>query len=363
MNPKASKGLVTLNTKNVTRLPSDDPVKAAVAVSQTVWPATHPKNQPGSVILVPKDNWQIAAASTDYIHHPTNGPVLFYEKNRVPKEILAEIDRLQPKGTDNGTQVVVMGNAGDHVLRSLQSYKVARIDSNEPAEFAKAVDQKYTDASGELPKSVIVGSMDEGAKLFTLPAVNWIAHMPEPLLYVSSKGIPQATREALGKRDKQANIYVLGPTSVIPEAVADELKAYGKVTRISGEDPVSNAIAFAQFKDPDTKFGWGLTSPGHGLDFVSTETPELAIAGAPFAHMGKHAPMIWLLKGQLNETVHEFLMQIKPTFKDDPTVGPYNHAFVLGSLKNISYGTQGMLDDLLEIVPEDGEGHMGNMGH
>lgn len=39
-----------------------------------------------------------------------------------------------------------------------------------------------------------------------------------------------------------------------------ELSKYGKVTRISGETPVENSIAFAKFKDEKTKFGWGFKS-------------------------------------------------------------------------------------------------------
>ena len=57
------------------------------------------------------------------------------------------------------------------------------------------------------------------------------------------------------------------------------------------ETPVENSIAFAKFKDEKAKFGWGFTKPGHGVSFVSSKTPDLAVAGAPFSHMGKHAPL------------------------------------------------------------------------
>ena len=37
--------------------------------------------------------------------------------------------------------------------------------------------------AGNYPNSVIIGSSEEEGRLYTTPAVNWISHMPEPLLY------------------------------------------------------------------------------------------------------------------------------------------------------------------------------------
>lgn len=111
--------------------------------------------------------------------------------------------------------------------------------------------------------------------------------MPEPVLYVTKDNIPEATRKALEKREKKLNLYLLGPESVITKKVEEQLGKIGKVTRISGEDLVSNAITFAQFEDKSTNFRWGFDEPGHGLSFASTATPELAIAAVPFSHFGK----------------------------------------------------------------------------
>lgn len=167
--------------------------------------------------------------------------------------------------------------------------------------------------------------------------------MPEPLLYVGKDKVSEATIEALKARKGKANIYVLGPEKIISKEVEKQLEKYGKVTRISGETPTENSIAFAKFKGEKTKFGWGFIKPGHGVSFVSTETPDLAIAGAPFS-----------------QPVYDLLATIQPKFKDDPTLGPYNHGFVLGSTENISFETQGILDERLEIVQENGGGDGGH---
>ncbi|MFT0604274.1 cell wall-binding repeat-containing protein [Bacillus cereus] len=359
-NANATNGLMVTNTKNVTRLNTSDPIQLAIQVSQTIWPATHKENQPGAVILVPLGSWQIDIASADLIHHPNNGPILYIDKNNVPTSTLNEIKRLNPVGTKDGTQVMVMGDVSNSVINSLKDYKIKQVKGTDSATFAKEVDKLYANDTDGYPSSVIIGSSDEEARLYTTPIVNWIAHMPEPLLYVTKNEVPQATIEALKERKGKANIYVVGPESIVSADVEKKLGEHGTVTRISGKDPVENSIAFAKFRDTKTKFGWGITQPGHGVSFVSTDSPDLAVVGAPFSHLGKHAPIILLNKGEPTQPVYDFLATIKPMFKESPTEGPYNHAFLLGTEKELSNKTQGILDEQLEIVSASGKGHGGH---
>lgn len=360
MNEEAQKNLLAVHTKNTTRLLSENSSQASILASQTIWPATHAENQPGAVILAPADNWQIALAAADLIHNPTDGPILLTEKNEISAEVMNEINRLNPKGTSDGTQVMIMGDFSKAAEQQLAEYKTVKIEGNDPAAFAAAVDQKYADISGgEFPDGVIIASAEEKAKLYSLPAANWIAHMPEPILFVTKDGIPESTKQALQKR-KNANVYILGPESIVSKKIEKELGDYGNVTRIAGEDPVSNSVEFAKFKDEETAFGWGIKDSGHGVSFISTKTPELAVAAAPFSHRGKHAPLIWLENGQMSGPVYEFLASIKPVFSEDPTTGPYNHGFIIGGMETISFESQGIIDDKLEIVQEGGGGHSGH---
>lgn len=307
-------------TKNTTRINTSDPVQAAVLVSQTLWTAQTKNNRPSSVVLTDVSNWQIAAASTDLIHHPSNGPVLFITKDGVPEATLAELKRLNPLGAEgnNGIQVVLVGPVAGNVEEQLKKLelKVDTIEGDEPAAVAEAIDAYYAKASGELPESVIIGSMDSPE--YTLPAVNWIAHMPEPLLYVSKNEIPDPTSAALKKRSGNAAIYLLGSESIISADVEEQLKAFGTVTRISGKDAFENAIAFATFKDSTNGFGWGITTPGHNLSLLTTDSTMLAVAAAPFSHLGKHAPLIFTDKDGLPDSVMEYMMTLQPKFQDSP---------------------------------------------
>jgi putative cell wall-binding protein len=343
-------------TKNTTRINTSDPVEAAVIVSQTLWSAQTKNNRPSSVVLTDVSNWQIAAVSADLIHHPNNGPILFTSKEGVPEATLAELKRLNPLGADgnNGVQVVLVGPMASNVEEQLKrlDLKIDHIEGDEPAAVAQAIDKYYAKASGELPKAVIVGSMDSSE--YTLPAVNWIAHMPEPLLYVTKNEIPSATVDALKERKGKAVIYILGPEDIVSTAVEKQLQAYGTVTRIAGKDAYENAIAFATFKDASNGFGWGITTPGHNLSLLTTDSTMLAIAAAPFSHLGKHAPLILTEKDGLPDSVMEYMMTLQPKFQDSPAEGPYNHAWLTGDSNTLKESAQSEIDDMLEISPAAG---------
>lgn len=361
-NGAAQDGRTTAATKNVTRIAQDDPVKAAIETAQIVWPATSEANRPGTVLLGVTDNWATNLAAVTLIHHPNNGPLLYAGEDQIPEATMDEIERLNPIGSDtnNGVQVITVGDFADNVQQQLEDagWKVDTITGSDPVELAAQLDAYYAKVADQLPTSVIVGAVESPD--YTLPAANWIAHMPEPLLYVNRDGIPDATKEALAKRDGKANIYLLGPKEAVLANVEEQLGEYGKVTRISGPTPEENAIAFAKYKDKSSKFGWGITEPGHGLTFNLLSNPEAAIASAPFAHLGKHAPMLIMEQPNLSDTMMDYIASLQPSFKDDPTVGPYNHAFLIGSGDAIPFSTQGMIDQMLEIISEGGGGHGGH---
>lgn len=343
-------------TKNTTRVNTSDPTEAAVIVSQTLWTAQTKNNRPSSVVLTDVSNWQIAAVSADLIHHPNNGPILFTTKDGVPAATLAELKRLNPLGAEgnNGVQVVLVGPMASNVEEQLKTLdlKIDQIKGDEPAAVAQAIDTYYAKASDELPKAVIIGSMDSPE--YTLPAVNWIAHMPEPLLYVTKDEIPAPTVDALKERGGSATIYILGPEDVVSTAVEKQLQEFGTVTRIAGNDAYENAIAFATFKDASNGFGWGITTPGHNLSLLTTDSTMLAIAAAPFSHLGKHAPLIFTEKDGLPDSVMEYMMTLQPKFQDSPAEGPYNHAWLTADINAIKESAQSEIDDMLEVSPASG---------
>ncbi|MCR8845569.1 cell wall-binding repeat-containing protein [Paenibacillus sp. SC116] len=345
-------------TKNTTRINSSNPVESAVLVSKTLWPATANDNRPGAVILASTERWGAALASLDLVHHPNNGPLLYMDKNGIPQATLDEIKRLKPIGIGQAKeQVIVIGGSSNKVKEQLNKagFKASFVAGKDDAEIAEQIDTLYTKASGSQPDGVIVGSLDSPE--YTIPAGNWIAHMLEPLLFVTKKEIPKATIRALEKRKGRANIYVIGPESVVSADLENKLKQYGTVKRIAGKNPIENSIAFAKYKDETTGFGWGITTPGHNLSFVPADNHLLAISAAPFSHLGKHAPLIWTEKEKMPNSVMDYVMTLQPKYKVTPTEGPFNHAWIVGNEKDLTPEAQGEIDSMLEIVSASGKGH------
>ncbi|MFD0682055.1 MULTISPECIES: cell wall-binding repeat-containing protein [unclassified Paenibacillus] len=358
----AASNMPWIASKNTTRINTNDAAEAAALISKTLWMATADDNRPGGIVLANPKDWQTTLVSADLIHNPNNGPVLFVNKDGIPEATLNEIKRLKPKGVEmnKGIQVILVGDLDPTVEDQVKALglKTDKIAGGNPAAIAKAVDAYYTNVTKENPPSVIVGSMD--SKEYTMPAVNWIAHMPEPLLYVKKDELPQETIDALKTRGGKANIYILGPESVVSANVQNQLGQYGKVVRISGNDPYENAVAFAKYKDPMTDFGWGITTPGHNFSFVNNDSSLLALAAAPLSHLGKHAPLLWTKKDKMPDSVMSYVMSVQPKYKQSPSEGPYNHAWLTGSEDALSSTAQGEIDSMLEIVSASGEGHGGH---
>ena len=103
---------------------------------------------------------------------------------------------------------------------------------------------------------MVIASAD--APAYAMPAAGWAAESGNPILFVSSSGIPQATRQAL-LSNRQPHIYVLGPPSVISDQIMKQLGKYGTVARVGAQDPAANSVAFAAYRDPPVP----PTSPAH----------------------------------------------------------------------------------------------------
>ena len=96
---------------------------------------------------------------------------------------------------------------------------------------------------------------------------------------------------------------MLGPPSVIPDAVVTQLSQYGTVKRVGADDPASNSVAFATYRDPACvygqpcahvpgSFGWAMRSPGHGYVLINASRPLDAAASAALSGSGDYGPQL-----------------------------------------------------------------------
>jgi len=180
-----------------------------------------------------------------------------------------------------------------------------------------------------------------------MPAAGWAAKSGDPVLWVTRDAIPAATRAAITAH-KRPRIYVLGPEQAISKEVLDKLSKLGATRRISGADPVANAIAFARFSDGT--FGWNVVDPGHGLVLMNSVRPLDAAAAAPLSASGTYGPQLLLTAPNvLPAPLQEYLLDIQPGYDSDPVRGVYNHGWMIGDERAVAIDVQARIDALLEI--------------
>lgn len=346
-----SAGAVAVVTQNTTRLGGANPATDAAAVAESVYPGLTAATRPASVVLVDDHDWRTALAAASLMTAPLNAPMLFTDGGRVPPATSAALRALAPTGASadthlSGVQVVRVGTAA-----AVPGYATLVVGGSGPAQLAQALEQVGSQVRGHSPHHVIVVSADAPAA-WSLPAAGLAAESGAPILFVDRNSVPKPTRETLRSLGSPS-IYMIGPDSAIDAHVAHQLERYGNVTRIGGADPISNAIAVAQYESGG--FGWGVIDPGHGLVFVNSARPLDAAAAAPLSASGQYGPLLLLDdRNAIPPAVSTFLSSIQPGYTADPHFsavrGVYNHGWLIGDIGAISARSQAQLDALLAIA-------------
>jgi hypothetical protein len=145
-------------------------------------------------------------------------------------------------------------------------------------------------------------------------------------------------------------VYVLGPSSAISSGVVREIAKISKqVKRVSGEDPVANALALARYRDGS--FGWNINDPGHGFVLARDDSPADAAAAAPLSASGTWGPLLLTDDAaKLPAALRNYLLDVKPGYTTDPTRAFYNHVWVIGDGDAISVDQQAEVNELAELA-------------
>src|SRR4051812_17601992 len=339
-------GFPVFATKNTTRVGGADPAADAAGVGQAVPPSRSADTRPSAVVLVDQDDWRAGIAAAQLGAAPLHAPVLLTEGDELPKATADALGKLRPKGARQagGAQVIRIGD-----VAKPDGLKATDIPAGNPAATARAIDKLQSAAAREPSQAVLVAGADRPD--FAMPAAGWAAKSGDPVLWTGRDKLPPETAAAI-KAHGKPRIYVLGPEEVISDAVTGALRKLGSVKRISGSDPVTNAIAFARFTDGT--FGWGVTDPGHGFVFATTARPLDAAAAAPLSGSGTYGPLVLVTEAQaLPQAVQDYLLDVQPGYDKDPVRGVYNHGWLMGDEAAISADVQSRIDTLLEIQPVD----------
>ena len=342
-------GFPSVATRNTTRVGGADAAADAAGVANAVFPATSDATRPSAVTVVGSTDWQGGVAASALAAAPIRAPVLVAQGGELPAVTTDSLERLAPKGAElaKGAQVIRVGDvpAPGGQLRS------DLVRGTNPYEAAAAIDRLSSAARGQPSEDVVVASGERPE--FAMPAAAWAGNSGDSVLFAARDQLPAATRNALRAHDRP-RIFLLGPSSVISPKVEAELRSFGEVTRVAGDTPVQNAVAFARFESGG--FGWGITIPGFNFTLASTSRPLDAASSAALATNGVFAPLLLTDQAdRLPAALEGYFLDVQPGFQDDPREGVYNRVWLLGDESIISRSVQGRLDELTELIPVDPE--------
>ena len=340
-------GYPTFATANTTRVGGADPASTAAGVAMAIYPSTKPSQQPKAVTLVDAGDWRGAIAASVLMAAPVGAPLLVAESSGLPEPTAQALEALDPAGAraTGGTQAFAIGVPAPS---GLEAKTIGKRGAAAAAAIASLRDQLL---DGPPAHIVIVPAAEPD---FAMPAAAWAARSGDPVLFANANRLPNPTAAVL-RRHPQTRVYVLGPSSAISSSVVREVAKLAKhVRRVSGEDPVSNAIALARYSDEG--FGWNVNDPGHGFVVASSEQPLDAAAAAPLSASGTWGPLLLTDDADtLPSALRGYLLDVKPGYSTDPTRAFYNHVWVIGDQSAIDVNEQAEIDGLAELAKIGGE--------
>jgi putative cell wall binding repeat protein len=342
-------GYPAFATGNTTRIGGSDPATNAAAVALAVFPSTAPSQQPAAVTLVGEDDWAGAIAASVLMSSPVRAPILVSTAGGLPDPSSEALDALDPRGEKTGGATAFA--IGD--VATPETGKVTSVKAVGAAATAAAIADLRDRLFGSSPAHIVIAPSEQPE--FAMPAAAWAARSGDPVLFAEGDVLPEATQAAL-KRHRKVPVYVLGPASAISsKAVREIAKVGGDVHRVSGEDPVANAIAFARYADGG--FGWNVNDPGHGFVLGRDDSPLDAAAAAPLSASGTWGPLLLTDSATtLPAGLREYFLDVKPGYTTNPTRAFYNHVWVIGDQEAIDVNQQAEVNELAELAKIGGGG-------
>lgn len=358
--PPAELGYPSFATSNTTRVGGPTPASSAAGVALATYPSAEADQRPAAVTVADAADWQGAIAASVLMAAPLGppagvpkaavsgapggAPLLISEADGVPEPTAQALDSLDPQGSGatGGVQAFAIGEAA--VPAGL---KVRRVAARGPAATAAAIEELRERLFGGPPKHLVVAPAGEPG--FAMPAAAWAARSGDPVLFTGPRTLAAPTAAVL-KRRPHLPIYVLGPSSAISSSVFRQIAAIdSRVRRVSGEDPVANAIALARYRDGD--FGWNVNDPGHGFVVARSDSPLDAAAAAPLSASGTWGPLLLTESAAtLPAALRGYLLDVKPGYTTDPTRAFYNHVWLIGDEEAIDLRQQAQIDALAELA-------------
>lgn len=337
-------GYPSFATNDTTRVGGTEPASNAAAVALAVFPSTDASQRPAAVTLVGEDDWQGAIAASVLMAAPVRAPLLISNPDGAPDPTSEALSALDPQGNP------ATGGAGAFAVGDVSvpsGTKATEVRAGTGAAEAAAIATLRDRLFGSAPSHILIAPSAKPE--FAMPAAAWAARSGDPVLFAGTDELPAATETAL-KRHTGLPIYILGPSSAISAEVLHKIATIDKrVKRISGENPVANAIAFARYGAGD--FGWNVNDPGHGFVLARSDSPIDAAVAAPLSASGTWGPLLLTdSAARLPAELRSYFLDVKPGYTTNPTRAFYNHVWVIGDQEAIDVTQQAEVNELAELA-------------
>jgi hypothetical protein len=342
-------GYPAFATNNTTRIGGSDPATNAAAVALAVFPSTEPSQRPKAVTLVGEDDWQGAIAAAVLMASPLRAPLLISSSDGAPDPTSEALSALDPQG-DSSTAGAGAFAIGDIAVPD--GTKATKVPAGPGAVEAAAIAKLRDRLFGSPPAHIVIAPSSDPE--LAAPAAAWAARSGDPILFAGTDELPAATETAL-KRHTGVPIFVLGPPSAISSNVLQKIAKIDKrVKRVSGKNPVANAIAFARYGDGN--FGWSVNDPGHGFVLARSDAAIEAAVAAPLSASGTWGPLLLTdSAAKVPAELRSYFLDVKPGYTTDPTRAFYNHVWVIGDQEAIDVNQQVEVNGLAELAKIGGE--------
>ncbi|HEX8084724.1 MAG TPA: cell wall-binding repeat-containing protein [Solirubrobacteraceae bacterium] len=334
--------------RSAARIPGLSAADVAGAAVMAAYPPEEGK-RPRGFVLVEKGSWREIVLAAQFAADPVNAAVLPIEREYLPTAAVDLVYRLKPTGFPKakGLQALILGAAGDDVLADLQDagLKMSQLKGIAPAKLSAELVPYRSGFAGRHTSSILIVSSRGEHRDYALPAAAWSAFSGDTVAFVDGDEIPDATRHILVQREKlrleKPTMYVIGPESVIPRRVVEELEPYGEVKRVAGRDAPETAVAVARFRDRSTGFGWGQYKGPGSVSLVNPRDWANAVGALSFAARGPRAPLLLTdANGRLPSSVRTYLRELRG---DEASQG-----FAFGDESSIATPLLTELDGLLQ---------------
>lgn len=344
------------NTVNTTRMNHEDMYSFNIAMTKLIYPSQNISWRPNAVILAPGDKWQYSLCASSVVHFPINAPIMFSERNYLPEISIKEILRMGPTGNGVPAQVLIAGPVSPSVenILKMSGLTVYRITDAEDVyqscvETADFRLNEIPSASEEGRKDIIVISGQDYRE--GIPASFYAAHKGTPIILVEQDAVPEPVMNFISS-NKDKNYYILGNEKTVGSKVEEKIRGMiGKdVIRISANSPYTLSVKFAEYASEVDTFGWKHnTNDGWAFSFGELRRWYNIVSACLLAHVGKHTPLLLTDKNYLPDAVSEYVLRVNPQ-KDIPSMPPYMHSYILGSLNDITHDVQVEIEKVLGVA-------------